>query len=78
MLYLLTQHLLFNRKYKRFLLCSCNQGAGVIDSGHKCGIILYDDQIKLWEQSLRRWNYKKERDNEYKYFEHMDLVRKKN
>ena len=54
MMYLLTQHLLVNRKYNQFLLCSCNWGAGVIDSEHECEIITHDDQIKLWEQSLRR------------------------
>ena len=36
MLYLLTQHSLFNRKHFPFLLCTCGRGEGVIDEDHVC------------------------------------------
>ena len=44
MLYLLTQHLLFNRLHHPFLLCSCQRGEGVKDPGHKCRILTQTEQ----------------------------------
>lgn len=36
MLYMLTQHSLWNRKYHPFLLCKCEHGEGVKNANHKC------------------------------------------
>ena len=54
MLYLLTQHSVWNRKEHPFLLCECGRGEGVINNNnHKCKIISNDDQIKLYENSAK-------------------------
>ena len=78
MWYLLIQHSLFTRKRNPFLLCTCNFGAGVANANHECKMLIYDEQIQIWEQSLKRWNLKRERDREYNFFQHMDFVDKKN
>ena len=39
MLYLLTQHSLFNRKHFPFLLCTCGRGEGVLNENHKCQFV---------------------------------------
>ena len=38
MIYSLTQHSAWNRKYNPFLLCDCHRGDGVVDSDHVCTI----------------------------------------
>ena len=39
MLYLLTQHSLWNRKYNPFLLCTCKRGEGVVSNRtHICKV----------------------------------------
>ena len=60
MLYLLTQHSLFNRKHKPFLLCGCQRGAA-LEEGHQCQIISDAETVRLWKRSLRRWNDKRSR-----------------
>ena len=76
MLYLLTQHSLFNRLHHPFLLCSCQRGEGVKDPGHKCRILTQTQQEDQWERSLKRWNLKikKAKGGEYGYFDHMKWV----
>ena len=44
MLYLLTQHSLYNRRYHPFLLCDCSRGAGVMNNNHQCRIIPDEEQ----------------------------------
>ena len=52
MLYLLTQHSLWNRKTKPFLLCSCSRGEGVENNlDHRCKIINHNDQVKYYQLS---------------------------
>ena len=55
-LYLLTQHLLLNRKHHPFLLCACQRGQGVKDRNHKCTIISNERQQYYYDRSLKRWN----------------------
>ena len=76
MLYLLTQHSLFNRKHHPFLLCKCHRGEGVTDSEHVCTPILHADQIKYWERSKRRWDNKRERsgNDAWSKKQHMDWI----
>ena len=76
MLYLLTQHSLFNRKHHPFLLCACQRGAGVKDKNHRCEIISDKDQNHWFQRSSRRWNLKQGRVGEGKYMvkNHMDWV----
>ena len=75
-LYLLTQHSLFNRKHYPFLLCKCQRGAGVKDPNHKCVMILDEEHCQWYNRSLRRWK-NKEADENYKEGEHMDWMIKR-
>ena len=55
MLYMLTQHSLFNQKHYPFLLCKCKRGEGVSNNGsHVCEMISHTEQIRLYKQSKRR------------------------
>jgi hypothetical protein len=59
MLYLLTQHSLWNRKFNPFLLCTCSRGIGVTSPDtHTCVPLSHVEQITAWNRSLRRWNNK--------------------
>ena len=73
MLYLLTQHSLFNRKHHPFLLCNCKRGAGVQDGNHQCKIINDEEQLRLYNRSKRRWD-NMEHIESYKEKQHMDWV----
>ena len=80
MLYLLTQHSLFNRKHFPFLLCKCQRGQGVTDENHECQYVGHEEQCNSWGRSLRRWNNQM-RDvgpNKYKYTDHMKWIDDKN
>jgi len=61
MLYLSTQHSLFNRKHHPFLLCKCQRGQGLVDSEHICEPISHTEQVRFWERSKRRWDSKRSR-----------------
>ena len=74
MLYLLTQHSLFNRKHKSFLLCSCGRGEGVRNRNHKCTILTDIEQQQWCNRSKRRWDLKRPIRNKYGKKEHMDWV----
>ena len=76
MLYLLTQHSLFNRKHHPFLLCKCQRGAGVTDVNHICEPISNGEQIHRYKRSERRWNNKRNKvgENMYMYKDHMDWI----
>ena len=80
MLYLLTQHSLFNRKHFPFLLCKCQRGQGVTDENHECQYVGHNEQCKYWDRSLRRWNNKMTEvgPNKYKYTHHMKWIDEKN
>ena len=58
MLYLLTQHSLFNRKNRPFLLCSGERGE-CLNNNHECKVITHDNQVNLWKKSKRRWERKR-------------------
>ena len=80
MLYLLTQHSLWNRKHHPFLLCKCKRGNGVLNnSTHMCSIIDDDDQVKLYEKSLKRYKDKiNDSSNNYSKKEHLEWADKNN
>jgi hypothetical protein len=59
MLYLLTQHSLWNRKFHPFLLCTCARGAGVRNEAHVCTPLTHQEQLEAWNRSKRRWDNKK-------------------
>ena len=67
MLYLLTQHSLFNRKHKPFLLCKCKRGAGILDPGHQCELISHVESVRLHDRSEHRWNRRRSRDDGHTY-----------
>lgn len=58
MLYLLTQHSLWNRTHHPFLLFTCKRGEGVMNSDHECKLLSHEDQVHYWDRSLRRWDDK--------------------
>ena len=76
MLYLLTQHSLWNRTHHPFLLCTCKRGEGVVDSDHQCKILSHEDQLNFWNRSFRRWNDKIQRSGpeNYSIKKHMDWI----
>ena len=78
MLYLLCQHSLWNRKHKPFLLCNCKRGEGVINNNtHQCVERSHQNEIDLYDRSLKRWERKRARLNEgecYNYKQHTDCV----
>ena len=62
MLYLLTQHSLWNRKHHPFLLCSCKRNIGVLNNEEHICKFTTDDQYKIaWQRSLKRWEAKRRR-----------------
>ena len=68
MLYLLTQHSLYNRKFHPFLLCKCQRGEGVINNmNHECKIISHEEQIHYYNRSIRRWKNKREKRGDTTY-----------
>ena len=78
MIYLLTGHSLYNRKYHPFVLCSCQRGEG-IKEGHVCKMISHEKTIEMWDKSRRVWNKKltKLKPGEtYDKKKHMDFVNK--
>ena len=80
MLYLLTQHSLFNRTHKPFLLCSCRRGE-CYEENHKCVMISKKDYAQWWDRSERRWKKKRNRLKEGERWdkaEHMDWIDEKN
>ena len=74
--YLLTQHSLFNRKHKPFLLCKCMRGAGVVDPDHKCELTSHAETLRLHERSGRRWDRRRSRPDgdTYTVKKHMDWI----
>ena len=57
MLYALTQHSAYNRKYHPFLLCKCGPGDGVRDPSHVCLLIEHDKQVERFERSKTKWTH---------------------
>ena len=55
LLYLLTQHSLWNRKFHPFLMCKCRRGSGTMDESHEC--TMWDDAEykQYWKDSLLKW-----------------------
>ena len=54
MIYQLTQHSLYSRKYHPMLLCRCKRGEVVQDIDHSCTIIEDSDQLEYYNRSERR------------------------
>ena len=80
MLYLLTQHSLWNRKHHPFLLCTCMRGEGVINDNHTCKLISDKDYLVRFKRSERRWNLKQKQVGIDKYTNanHLDWIDEKN
>ena len=82
MLYLLTNHSLWNRKHNPFLLCTCDRGEGVRNTEHICVPKSHQEQIQSWKRSEKRWKLKKAREEldgkRYKYKSHSDWIDKSN
>ena len=79
MLYLLTQHSQWNRKFNPFLLCTCARGEGVYSNRtHQCQIKSHDAQISSYERSKRRWDLKRTRTPDYTVKDHMDWIDENN
>ena len=78
MIYLLTGHSLFNRKFHPFVLCECQRGEG-LKEGHVCKLITHEKTIEMWDKSKRRWENKLSKLKEgekYTKKSHMDFVDK--
>lgn len=78
MLYLLTQHSLFNRRHTPFILCTCKRGDGVINNDHVCTLLSQEEQEQLWDRSIRAWNDKTKRYKQqgkiYEKSKHLDWI----
>ena len=57
MIYLLTGHALYNRKFHPFVLCKCMRGDG-LKEGHVCKIISHEETVQMWDKSKKRWERK--------------------
>ena len=78
MIYLLTQHSLWNRKFYPFLLCTCTRGDGVKHIDHQCSMLSHSDQCKYYKRSETRWNRKVKRDDAYNTKKHMNWIDESN
>ena len=82
MLYTLTQHSLWNRKYHPFLLCKCRRGAGIKDTSHQCRMMTNEEHLSYYNESNTRWEEKlqecTENETNYSIKEHMKWVDKHN
>ena len=81
MLYILTQHSLYNRKHHPFILCTCKRGDAVRDLNYVCKLIPHEQHVKLWDRSKRRWQYKRTNLNaneKYDAKDHNDWIDEKN
>ena len=78
MLYSLTQHSQWNRKYHPFLLCKCKREDGLDDSEHDCDMWTDDSYKNAWDRSKKRWEYKSSRDPSYIKSKHRDWCDKDN
>ena len=58
MLYLLTQHSLWNRIHHPFLLCKCKRGIGLQLEEHSCVIRSDHETEQLYKRSERKWKRK--------------------
>ena len=56
MLYNLTGHSLWNRKFHPFLLCTCKRGESFSNPNHVCKVMTNEDSIENWNNSVKRWN----------------------
>ena len=55
MIYSLTQHSTWSRKFKPFLLCDCLNGTCISLDSHVCVLISNIEQQEEYSQSLRRY-----------------------
>ena len=80
MLYLLTQHSLWNRKHYPFLHCKCQRGIRVRDKDHEYRMLTQTEQVHFYDRLLRRWNSKQNQVgvNTYTYKHRMDWIDKNN
>ena len=81
MLYILTQHSLYNRKHHPFILCTCKRGDAVRDPNYVCKLIPHEQHLNLWARSKRRWEHKRTNPNaneKYDAKHHNDWIDEKN
>ena len=81
MLYILTQHSLYNRKHHPFILCTCKRGDAVRDPNYVCKLIPHEQHLNLWDRSKRRWEHKRTNLNaneKYDAKDHNDWIDEKN
>ena len=79
MLYILTQHSLWNRKHNPFLLCNCSRGDAVKDGVHQCEFIDHHKQVEFYERSAKRFRLARQKHGEkYNRSVHMDWIDEKN
>ena len=76
MLYLLTQHSLWNRKHHPFLLCGCMRGEGVANNDHQCKLMSDEDYLIKYQRSNRRWELKQKQVGieNYTHANHLDWI----
>ena len=56
MLYLITQHSLWNRTNKPYLRCGCRRGVGVLNNNtHKCHMWSHQDEVKYYNAAAKKW-----------------------
>ena len=77
-LYLLTNHSLWNRKNNPFLLCNCGRSKGVRNTEHICVPKSHKEQIQSWKYYEKQWKLKKAREEldgkKYMYKSHSDWI----
>ena len=79
MLYMLTQHSQWNRKYHPFLLWKCKHSDGVTDENHECVQFSHQEQIHYFARSQNKWERSREKhQNNYTSHMHNNWIDKDN
>ena len=76
MIYNLTYHSKWNRKYHPFILCACHRGDGVVDPEHTCNIVTDETNSQLFVKLLLKYEEKKKKDPTYNEVAHRDYCDK--
>ena len=76
MIYNLTEHSMWNRKYYPFLLCGCLNGNGVVNPDHVCTFLTDKEIAMYFAKSLVKFQEAKTEDRTYNEKRHRDYCDK--
>ena len=74
MLYLLSQHSLWNRSWHQMLRCKCRRGDSIKDPNHVCQMIDHAEEVRLFDRSKRRFDRQMKKDDGYNVEKHKNWL----